>query len=232
MSNDNNNDNNNGNNTNFTRGENRRRSVAETKYGITKFSKKKQMETVDFKVRDILESQKNLIDLMSTRQNLNTMEDTYSKYKNIIEEHPFFKRLIEENDEDKISKPRVRQKYVLSPYFLMLGCFLKNVEKYKAKYELLEKCESIIEKNLSIDYDIRKKFEAIFLKKHVFNKDERTFFRFNMKSINITKPEKCEGFIDELEKEYNEKITKDLIKDVAMRKNFDLLEDFADYHTN
>ena len=152
------------------------------------------------------------------------------KYSSILNEHPFYKDLF--GSDKNVSKPRERNKREISPYELMFGCFLKRDEKYKEMLELLEKCEEIIEKNLSIEYMVRKNFELIFLKKILLSKDEKLFFRYNMKSINIPKPETTERFMEELNHEFNGKITKEVIEKAEENGNEHLLEEFADYHTN
>jgi len=158
------------------------------------------------------------------------IDGKHKKYSSFINEHPFFKDLLS-SDKD-IHKPRERNKIEISPYELMCKCILKHNAKRAEKYELLEKCEEIIEKNMNIEYLIRKNFEVIYLKKLLLSKDEKAFFRYNYKSINLVRPETTLQFFEELDTEFNAKITKELIEKADENGNQPLLEEFADYHTN
>ncbi len=159
------------------------------------------------------------------------MELSHKKYSNILKEHPFYKILLSSTNKN-ISKPRERNKVKVSPYELMCMCLLKKSQKYEKKIEIIKTCEEIIEKNTNIEYIIRKNFEVIFLKKYLLNQDQKNFFRYNFKSINLTKPETTRNFIEELDHEFNLEINKDMIYKASDNGNDHLLEEFADYHTN
>ncbi len=155
---------------------------------------------------------------------------TERKYKSVFEDNPFYKDILVSKKD--VEKPRERNKVKISPYQLMCKWCLSKRTKYAGRIEVISICEELIEKHTNIEYMIRKNFEVIFLKKLLLGENEKTFFRYNFKSINLMRPDTSQKFLEELDHEFNYKITKEIIERADESGRDDLLDEFAHYHTN
>lgn len=136
-----------------------------------------------------------------------------------------------QDEELKIKK----KEYEISPYFLMCGFILRRFERFKVKFALIDQCEEIIEKMSDVDYDFKKKFEQIYMKKYLFNEnpEEISFFRYNVKTVNFSRNNKSTQFLKELQDEFNTKISRTMLRNCVNSGTKGLhrqIEHFEEYH--
>ena len=134
--------------------------------------------------------------------------------------------------DDKL-EPNIINKFEISPYDLMFECCKKNLNsKNKAKYELIKKCNGILEKSMNVEYIIKKNIEVNLLKEYILNQTEINMFKYHFKPLNILNYDDSMNYLKKIKSEGVEVLTKDELKVQAFKENNLLFEAFFDYHSN
>ncbi len=150
-------------------------------------------------------------------------------------ESPFFKNKYDtkKNSEELKKNTKKRERVYINAFEIMFKPLLERIGSCKKRMALIEKCEEIINKNLNIEHIIKKNLEEVYFRRFLLSKEEVALLRYNFKSINWTKPESNDEFLDELMTENHLEINKNILEKVAeKRRNKPLLMAFQDYHEN
>ncbi len=150
--------------------------------------------------------------------------DMKKKYKIILNSLSF-------NEDNKLES-NIINRFDISPYELMCECCMNKDPNKKQRYQVINKCKSIIEKAMNIEYIIKKNMEVNFLKEYLFDQSERNVFKYHLRPLNIMNFDYTMEYLRKVKKEGEQDVTKDQLIDLAMKENKHLFEQFFDYHAN
>ena len=135
------------------------------------------------------------------------------------------------DDEDKLENI-ITNKFEVSPYDLMFECCCKKNPKNRQKYEIINKCNNILDKCTNLEHIIKKNMEVDFLKEYILSSTEIDMFKYHFKNLNLYNFENTMRYLKTLRSEGVKTLTKEKLIDQVLNGKTDLFEVFYDYHTS
>jgi hypothetical protein len=86
----------------------------------------------------------------------------------------------------------------LKDFLIMKFCCNCFLRRNKKRYMILQKCLDVVDKNLQVDYLIRKFFEVECLKRMLLTTNQQKLLKFQFRYINFANYEKSMEFLDML----------------------------------